>query len=92
LITANTYELVKLIIYTITNLPEHLESISHDAIKYYLRPEKLTSLLLWDKVKEVVESYGNGYIIFNDSVLDKIYSKEIEMLRRQYSGNEHGIL
>ena len=90
--TANTYELVKLIIYTITNLPEHLESISHDGINYYLKTEKSTSRLLWDKVKEVVEPDGNGYIIFDDSVLDKIYSEEIEMVSRQYSSNEHGIL
>jgi hypothetical protein len=93
LITANIYEVVKLIIYTITNLAEHLESISHDAINYYLKTEKLTSLLLWDKVKDVVEPDGNGYIIFfDDSVLDNRYSEEIEILRRQYSGNEHGIL
>ena len=88
MITANIYEVVKLIIYTITNLAEHLESISHDAINYYLKTEKLTSLLLWDKVKDVVEPDGNGYIIFfDDSVLDKRYSEEIEMVRRQYSGN-----
>ena len=73
--------------YTITNLAEHLGSISHDAINYYLKTEKLTSCLLWDKVKEVVEPDGNGYIIFDDSVLDKRYSEEIEMVRRQYSGN-----
>jgi hypothetical protein len=28
----------------------------------------------------------------NDSVLDKRYSEEIEMVKRQYSSNEHGIL
>ena len=92
MITGNTYEVVKLIIYTITNLVEHLESISHDVINYYLKTEKLTCLLLWDKVKEVVEPDGHGYIIFDDSVLDNRYSEEIEMVRRQYSGNEHGIL
>jgi hypothetical protein len=43
-------------------------------------------------VKEVVEPDGNGYIIFDDIVLDKRYSEEIEIVRRQYSGNEHGIL
>ena len=79
MITANTYELVKLIIYTITNLPEYLECISHDVTNFFLKTEKLTSLLLWDKVKEVVEADGNGYIIFDDSVLDKRYSEEIEM-------------
>ena len=78
--------------YTITNLAEHLESISYNAINYYLKTEKLTSRSLWDKVKEVVEPDGNGYIIFDDSVLDKRYSEEVEMVRRQYSGNEHGIL
>jgi hypothetical protein len=31
-------------------------------------------------------------MIFDDSVLDKRYSEEIEMVRRQYSGNEHRIL
>jgi hypothetical protein len=86
------YLLSSQINYTVTNLAEHLESISHDAINYYLKTEKLTSRLLWDKVKEVVEPDGNGYIIFDDSVLDKRYSEEIEMVRKQYSGNEHGIL
>jgi hypothetical protein len=52
------YLLTSRINYTITNLAEHLESISHDAIKYYLKTEKLTSHLLWDKVKEVVEPDG----------------------------------
>ena len=86
------YLLSSQINYIITNLAEHLESISHDAINYYLKTEKLTSRLLWDKVKEVVEPDGNGYIIFDDSVLHERYSEEIEMVRRQYSSNKHGIL
>lgn len=86
------YLLSSQINYTITNLAEHLESISHEAINYYLKTEKLTPRLLWDNVKEVVEPDDNGYIIFDDSVLDKRYSEEIEIVRRQYSGNEHGVL
>jgi len=86
------YLLSSQINYTMTNLAEHLETISHDAINYYLKREKLTSRLLWDNVKEVVEPDTNGYIIFDDSVLDKRYSEEIEIVRRQYSGNEHGVL
>ncbi len=57
-----------------------------------MKKEKLTPRLLWDNVKEVVEPDDNGYIIFDDSVLDKRYSEEIEIVRRQYSGNEHGVL
>ncbi len=77
------YLLSSQINYTITNLGEHLESLSHDAINYYLKREKLTPRLLWDNVKEVVEPDANGYIIFDDSVLDKRYSEEIKMVRRQ---------
>ena len=40
------YLLSSQINYIITNLAEHLESISHDAINYYLKTEKLTSPLL----------------------------------------------
>jgi hypothetical protein len=43
-------------------------------------------------VKDIIEEDANGYIIFDDSVLDKRYSQEIEMVRRQYSGNEHGVV
>ncbi|WP_420485258.1 hypothetical protein [Iningainema tapete] len=34
----------------------------------------------------------DAYIIFDDSVLDKRFSEEIEIVRRQYSGNEYGIV
>lgn len=86
------YLLSSQINYTITNLAEHLEQISHDAINYYLKREKLTPRLLWENVKDIIEEDANGYIIFDDSVLDERYSQEIEMVRRQYSGNEHGVV
>jgi hypothetical protein len=86
------YLLSSQINYRITNLAEHLEQISHDAINYYLKREKLTPRLLWENVKDIIEEDANGYIIFDDSVLDKRYSQEIEMVRRQYSGNEHGVV
>lgn len=86
------YLLSSQINYTITNLAEHLENISHDQINYYLKKEKLTPRLLWDNVKDVIMADDNGYVIFDDSVLDKRYSEKIEIVRRQYSGNEHGVL
>jgi hypothetical protein len=36
--------------YTITNLAEHLEGISHNRVNRYLCGEKLTPRLLWDNV------------------------------------------
>lgn len=86
------YLLSSQINYTMTNLAEHLESISHDKINYYLKNEKLTPRILWENVKDLIVTDENAYIIFDDSVLDKRYSEEIEIVRRQYSGNEHGIL
>ncbi len=87
------YLLSSQINYTVTNLAEHLEeSISHDQINRYLRREKLTPRLVWEQVKLLIQSDENAYIIFDDTVLDKRYSEEIELTRRQYSGNEHGVL
>ncbi|MBW4669765.1 MAG: transposase [Cyanomargarita calcarea GSE-NOS-MK-12-04C] len=78
--------------YTLTNLADHLETISHDKINSYLRKEKLTPRLLWDNIKEIIQINEKAYIIFDDTVLDKRYSQEIELVRRQYSGNEHRVL
>lgn len=33
-----------------------------------------------------------GYLVFDDTVLDKRYSFTIESVRRQYSGNAHGVI
>jgi hypothetical protein len=37
------YLLISQINYTITNLAEHLENISHDAINYYLMQRKINT-------------------------------------------------
>lgn len=78
--------------YTLTNLAEHLECFSHDTINRYLRGEKLTARLLWDNVKPVLQSNDNSSVIFDDTVIDKNFSCCIELVRRQYSGNEHRVI
>jgi hypothetical protein len=57
-----------------------------------LRNEKLTPRLLWDNVKHLLQIDENGYVIFDDTVLDKNYSEQIELTRKQYSGNEHQVI
>lgn len=86
------YLLSSQINYTLTNLAEHLQTVSHDKINRYLKKEKLTPRLLWDNVKSVIQVDEKGYIIFDDTVLDKRYSEEIELTRKQYSGNEHRVV
>lgn len=78
--------------YTVTNLANHLDGVSHDRINRYLRGEKLTPRLLWENVALLIKPSQNAYILFDDTVLDKRYSASIELARRQYSGNEHRVI
>ncbi|WNZ43983.1 hypothetical protein Q2T42_19305 [Leptolyngbya boryana CZ1] len=39
----------------------------------------------------MVES-AEGYVVFDDTVLDKQHSVAIKLIRRQYSGNAHGVI
>jgi len=57
--------------FTLRHLAEHLQSFSHDTINRYLGGEKLTPRLLWENVKPLVVADAKGYLIFDDTVLDK---------------------
>ena len=35
---------------------------------------------------------ARGYVLFDDTVLDKHHRRHIELVRRQYSGNAHGVI
>ena len=78
--------------YTLTHFAEHSYNFSHDTINRYLRKEKITPNLLWENAKPLIQVSEQAYIIFDDTVLDKKYSRHIELTRRQYSGNEHRVL
>jgi hypothetical protein len=78
--------------YTLTYFADHTERFSHDAVKRYLEGEKISARLVWENVREQVASSPKGYLAFDDTVLDKNTSFKIELVRRQYSGNAHGII
>lgn len=78
--------------YTLTNLANHLQTFSHDVINSFLRDTEITPSVLWENVKGVLKTSENGYIIFDDTVLDKNYSRKIELVRRQYSGNAKKVI
>jgi hypothetical protein len=86
------YLLVSQINYTLTNFADHSERLSHDAVNRYLRGARITPRLIWDNVRSQVVVTEQGYLIFDDTVLDKNYSHAIELVRRQYSGNAHGVI
>lgn len=48
--------------YTITNLADHLEDVSHDCINRYLASEKLIPRLLWEIVQSRVVPSQEAYI------------------------------
>lgn len=86
------YLLVSQINYTLTHFAEHSEIFSHDAINRYLQSERLTPRLVWDNTAPQILLTQEGYVIFDDTVLDKNYSFAIELVRRQYSGNTHSVI
>ena len=77
------YLLVTQINYTLTHFAEHTEHFSHDAINRYLRGERLTPRLVWDKVRNQVVPTPQGDVVFADTGLDKNYASAIELVRRQ---------
>ena len=78
--------------YTCSNLAEHLEGVSHDAISDYLQRERLTARGLWELVKPLVKDSEAAYLIVDDSVQNKQYSRKIELVKKQYSGAVHGLV
>jgi len=78
--------------YSLTHFAEHAKKWSHDTINRYWNGEKITPRLVWEKVQARVEPSDDGYIIFDDTVLDKSHSRHIEAVRRQWSGNAGGVI
>ncbi len=78
--------------FTGTNLAEHLDEVSHDTITDYLQTERLTARSLWELVDGLVADSPEAFLIVDDSVQDKRYSRFIELVKLQYSGAVHGLV
>jgi hypothetical protein len=86
------YLLVTQINYTGTYMADHTDGLEHDAVKRALEREKLTPRRVWEAVESSIERHECGLILFDDTVSDKHHSFKIDTVRRQYSGNAHGII
>ena len=86
------YLLVTQINYTLTNFADHSSKFSHDKVNRFLKGEKITPRRIWDNVKSQLVTTESGYLIFDDTVLDKNFSFKIELVRRQYSGNAKKVI
>ncbi len=86
------YLLVSQINDTLTNFADHGEQCSHDAINRYLRGERMTPRVVWDNVRGHLVPTPRGYVVFDDTVLDKDCSFAIALVRHQYSGNAKAVI
>ena len=73
--------------YTLTHFADHSHGFSHDQINRYLANDRLRPRHVWEHVKPHLEQTPDGCLIFDDTVLDKRYAKEIGLAKQQYSGN-----
>lgn len=78
--------------YTMTHLAAHTEAFSHDAVTRYLAGDTLRPRDLWRQVQADLVPSPGGYLVFDDTVLDKNHSRHIAFVRRQWSGNEHHVI
>ena len=78
--------------YTMTHLAAHTAAFSHDAVTRYLAGDRVTPRVLWEQVRATLVPSPNGYLLFDDTVLDKNHSRHIALVRRQWSGTEHHVI
>src|SRR5512143_701293 len=78
--------------YTCTNLAEHVEGVRHDAVSDFLQRERLTPRQLWALLRGRIDAHSEAFLLVDDSIHDKRCSQFIELVKCQYSGNEHGLV
>ncbi len=71
--------------YSLIYYAEHAKKCNHDVINRFLKNEKYTTSLLWKHIKNDVVFSSNGYVVFNNIVLNKKNTGKIEIAKSQYS-------
>jgi len=67
------------------------QEMAHDSVSRWLSQEKLTPKIVWQQSQMMVDK-ESGYLIIDDTVLDKPYSQNMALVKKQYSGKHHGIV
>jgi Transposase DDE domain len=70
----------------------HHNSVSHDQMNRFMRKSRLRPRHLWQEVRGDVVAHAEGYLLFDDTTLNKEYSRKIEIAQKQYSGALHGLV
>ena len=75
-----------------TYFADTASGFSHDQVSRFLRSSKLTPRIIRDKALSEIPLSPHGFVLFDDTVIDKDFSFDIEMVRSQYSGNAHDVI
>ena len=66
--------------------------LSHDGISRWLKEKRFSSKDVWIKAKSLIDFDEACLVIADDSVLSKTFSKKIDLVNYQYSGNKHDVV
>lgn len=69
-----------------------VDGLEHDSVYRYLKSDKLTPRIVWEKSQKTIKYSPHGHLIFDDTVADKNFSRAIETARGQYSGAAHHVV
>lgn len=73
--------------FTMTAMAETLNTMAHDKINRWTKETKLTPAILWEYSKNLVEKKP-GYLICDDTVIEKEFGKDIELTSKHYSPSD----
>jgi hypothetical protein len=78
--------------FTGTYFAETVAGLDHNSVFRFLKYEKLTPKLVREKVSPDLVTHPHGVIIFDDTVVDKSFSRVLPLATKQYSGNAHHVV
>ncbi len=77
--------------YSCLEMSKVVDDMAHDAISRWLYKSTFNETELWNHVKPAV-NVKEGYLVCDDTLLDKRYSRCNELARPQYSGDYKSII
>ena len=71
--------------------PIREDNPSHDAFTRLLQRQPPDTDALWDEVKDIIR-LQDGYLVIDDTTLDKPYAKNMDLVYHQWSGKQHRLV
>jgi hypothetical protein len=72
-------------------IPESRIQAAHDAVNRFLERQSSDTEALWQAAQPLIQM-NQGFLIVDDTTLDKPYSHQIELVTYHWSGKHHRIV